>query len=114
MLSFAAKWVYFSLQPMFVLYRITAGVSGDVAINSKGNRVPVFVFSNRQHGGWIPIVEIDQTKPINESVKLYNSSTVWPGGTTTVPLDEPKCGFHGEKCVSPTGKRIANNCRCHF
>jgi len=81
---------------------IFKGVSGNVAINFEGNRVPVFVFSNRQHRGWTPIVEIDQTKPQNESVKLYNTSTVWPGGSTTVPLDEPKCGFHGEKCVTPT------------
>ena len=79
-----------------------------MAINFEGNRVPVFVFSNRQHRGWTPIVEIDQTKPQNESVKLYNTSTVWPGGSTTVPLDEPKCGFRGEKCVTPTGKRTAS------
>ena len=82
--------------------RNAAGVSGDVAINYEGNRVPVYVFSNRKHGGWIPIVEIDQTKPNNESVTVYNlSSVVWPGGNTAVPLDEPKCGFHGEKCVAP-------------
>lgn len=84
---------------------VISGVSGDVAINAKGNRVPVFVFSNRQGGNWVPIVEIDQTKPQNESVKIFTLSVVWPGGTTAVPLNEPKCGFHGEKCVvPPTGK----------
>ena len=78
-------------------------MSGDVAINYYGNRVPVFLFSNRQRGAWTPIVEIDQTKPPEQSVKAYNVSTVWPGGTITVPLDEPKCGFQGEKCVTPKG-----------
>lgn len=86
-----------------VSYCIITGVSGDVAINSVGNRVPVFVFSNRQLGAWKAIVEIDQTKPVNESVKAYGVLAVWPGGSTTVPLDEPKCGFHGEKCVDATG-----------
>ena len=78
-------------------------MSGDVAINRVGDRVPVFVFSNRQLGDWKAIVEIDQTKPRKESVKEYDVLAVWPGGSTTVPLDEPKCGFHGEKCVDATG-----------
>ncbi|CAH3132089.1 unnamed protein product [Porites lobata] len=82
------------------------GVSGDVAINAQGNRIPVFAFSNRQGGSWVPIVEIDQTKPQNESVKIFTLSVVWPGGTTAVPLDEPKCGFHGEKCVVPPTERV--------
>ena len=76
-------------------------MSGDVAINQEGNRVPVFVFSNIQNGRSVPIVEIDETKPSNESMKFYNVTTVWPGGTATVPRDAPKCGFRGEKCVSP-------------
>lgn len=89
----------------YLFANVISGVSGDVAINAQGNRVPVFVFSNRQGGNWVPIVEIDQTKPQNESVKIFTSSVVWPGGTTAVPLNEPRCGFHGEKCVvPPTGK----------
>jgi len=74
-------------------------MSGDVAINGEGNRIPVFVFSNRQNGRLIPIAEIDQTKPNNESVTVYNMTTLWPNGVTTVPLDAPKCGFRGEKCL---------------
>ena len=81
-----------------------SGMSGDVAINSEGDRIPVFVFSNRQHGRLIPIAEIDQTKPNNESVTVYNVTTLWPNGVTIVPLDEPKCGFRGEKCLTPEGK----------
>ena len=89
----------------YLFANVISGVSGDVAINAQGNRIPVFAFSNRQGGSWVPIVEIDQTKPQNESVKIFTLSVVWPGGTTAVPLDEPKCGFHGEKCVvPPTGK----------
>ena len=80
-------------------------MSGDVAINSDGNRIPVFVFSNRQNGSLIPIAAIDQTKPNNESVTIYNMTTVWPNGVTTVPRDAPKCGFRGEKCLkTPEGK----------
>ncbi|KAL9987194.1 hypothetical protein ACROYT_G001458 [Oculina patagonica] len=75
------------------------GISGEVAINREGNRVPVFVFSNRQHGRLIAIVEIDQTKANNESVTIHNVTAVWPNGTTTVPRDTPKCGFQGEKCL---------------
>ena len=78
-------------------------MSGDVAINAFGNRVPVFVLSNRQNGQLKTIVEIDQTKPQSESVTYYNLSAVWPGGSTEVPLDEPICGFFGEKCVIPPG-----------
>ena len=74
-----------------------------MAINALGNRVPVFVLTNRQNGQWKTIVEIDQTKPQSESVKRYNVSTVWPGGGTLVPLDEPTCGFRGEKCVTAPG-----------
>lgn len=81
----------------------TSGLSGDVAINSGGNRIPVFVFSNRQNGSLIPIAAIDQTKANIESVTIYNMTTVWPNGVTTVPRDAPKCGFRGEKC-SPEGK----------
>lgn len=82
-----------------------SGMSGDVAINGEGNRIPVFVFSNRQNGRLIPIAEIDQTKPNNESVTVYNMTTLWPNGVTTVPLDAPKCGFRGEKCLkTPEGK----------
>lgn len=79
------------------------GMSGDVAINSEGNRIPVFVFSNRQNGSLIPIAAIDQTKANIESVTIYNMTTVWPNGVTTVPRDAPKCGFRGEKC-SPEEK----------
>lgn len=80
-------------------------MSGDVAINSVGNRIPVFVFSNRQNGRLIPIAEIDQTKPNNESVTIYQMTTLWPNGVTIVPRDEPKCGFRGEKCLrTPEGK----------
>ncbi|XP_068741213.1 atrial natriuretic peptide receptor 1-like isoform X3 [Montipora capricornis] len=87
---------------------IFQGVSGDVAINALGNRVPVFVLTNRQNGQWKTIVEIDQTKPKSESVKRYNVSTVWPGGGTLVPLDEPTCGFRGEKCVTAPGDEEFN------
>lgn len=83
----------------------TSGMSGDVAINSEGNRIPVFVFSNRQNGSLIPIAAIDQTKANIESVTIYNMTTVWPNGVTTVPRDAPKCGFRGEKCLkTPEGK----------
>lgn len=82
-----------------------SGMSGDVAINSEGNRIPVFVFSNRQNGRLIPIAAIDQTKPNNESVTVYNVTTVWPNGVKIVPRDAPKCGFQGEKCLNtPEGK----------
>ena len=82
-----------------------SGMSGDVAINWAGNRIPVFVFSNRQNGRLIPIVEIDQTKLNNESVTINNITTIWPNGVTTVPRDAPKCGFQGEKCLTtPEGK----------
>lgn len=78
-----------------------------MAINREGNRVPVFVFSNRQHGRLIAIVEIDQTKANNESVTIHNVTAVWPNGTTTVPRDTPKCGFQGEKCLkAPEGEWI--------
>lgn len=90
-----------------VVFVCISGISGEVAINGEGNRVPVFVFSNRQHGRLFAIVEIDQTKANNESVTIYNVTTVWPNGTTTVPRDTPKCGFQGEKCLkTPEGECI--------
>ena len=88
-----------------IVFVYISGMSGDVAINSEGNRIPVFVFSNRQNGRLIPIAAIDQTKPNNESVTVYNVTTVWPNGVTIVPRDAPKCGFQGEKCLNtPEGK----------
>ena len=66
----------------------------------------MFVFSNRQNGHLISIVEIDQTKPNIKSVTVYNVTTVWPNGTMIVPRDAPKCGFGGEKCLkTPDGER---------
>ena len=31
-------------------------------------------------------------------VKRFNVTTVWPGGSTEVPDDEPPCVFHPEEC----------------
>lgn len=75
-------------------------MSGDVSINAQGNRVPVFVFSNRQNGIAVPIVEIEETNPGNQNITSFNVTTIWPGGTTVVPRDAPVCGFRGEECVS--------------
>lgn len=86
-----------------VIFVCISGISGEVAINEDGNRIPVFVFSNRQNGHLIAIVEIDQTKTPIDSVTTYNVTTVWPNGTTTVPRDTPKCGFQGEKCLNTPG-----------
>ena len=45
----------------------------------------------------VSVKEIDLNK--KNAVTHFNVTQVWPGGTTTVPLDEPKCGFQGEKCI---------------
>ena len=86
---------------MTVSFLCIPGLSGDVAINSHGNRVPVFVFSNRQNGSVVPIAEIDETNPGDPNVTIYNVTTIWPSGTTVIPRDAPECGFRGDECVSP-------------
>jgi hypothetical protein len=43
---------------------------------------------------WLNESNIDEQK-----YKQYKNKTpTWYGGSTTVPLDTPPCGFHGELC----------------
>ena len=72
-------------------------MSGPVAIDFSGNRVPIFVFNNRQNGKYVAALEIDLTGTYG--LKVNNETAIWPGGTTIVPKDKPKCGFDGKLCM---------------
>ena len=72
------------------------GMSGSVAIDRSGNRVPVFVFNNRQDGQYEAAFEVDLTA--DDRLMVNNATVVWPGGSTIVPKDRPRCGFDGNLC----------------
>ncbi|KAK3709909.1 hypothetical protein QZH41_020028, partial [Actinostola sp. cb2023] len=77
------------------------GSSGYVGIDANGNRVPLFVFSNRQSDRLVPTFIVDLLKKPGEPgyfIVLNDTKQIWPGGGTTVPVDEPRCGFDGSKC----------------
>ena len=35
-------------------------------------------------------------------IRRQNATIKWPGGRTGPPQDSPRCGFHGELCLTPT------------
>ena len=81
------SWVSFNnLKVSFTF----AGMSGPVMIDKRGNRVPAFVFENIQSSSNLPFLELDVS---GTKVKQYTAKVVWPGGSTRIPDDEPKCLF---------------------
>ena len=65
-------------------------MSGPVRIDDKGNRVPLFVFENIQQNTSSVLLELDLHGNV---VRRSQVVAVWPGGSTKVPDDEPKCVF---------------------
>ena len=59
-------------------------------IDKRGNRVPAFVFENIQSSSNLPFLELNVN---GTEVKQYTAKVVWPGSSTRIPDDEPKCLF---------------------
>ena len=72
-----------------------AGMSGPVMIDGKGNRVPVFVFENVRKNSSLAFLELDSLGTV---LRRYEMKPLWPGGSTRVPDDDPKCVFDRTSC----------------
>lgn len=92
MICFAAVIVKYVALRLYVMF---TGMSGPVMIDSKGNRVPFFVFNNIQNSIGSTLLELDSRGTV---VTPSHVSAVWPGGSTKVPDDEPECVFDAETC----------------
>ena len=42
-------------------------------------------------------------RKLDETVKVPKMDLIWPGESTEVPLDGPKCGWDDEKCMKTSG-----------
>ncbi|XP_031564714.1 atrial natriuretic peptide receptor 1-like [Actinia tenebrosa] len=80
------------------------GMSGPVTIDNKGNRVPTFVVENVLINDTKPLMELWSNGTIQEVFKV---DTVWPGGGTTRPDDNPECVFI--KCPLPEEGHLVRN-----
>lgn len=76
-------------------------MSGPVTIDKQGNRVPTFVVENVLINDTSALMELWSNATVKE---VFNVDTVWPGGGTTTPDDDPKCVFI--KCPLPGKLRI--------
>ena len=70
-------------------------MSGPVMIDSKGNRVPIFVFENIHNSTGSALLELDSRGTV---FRRHNIKAIWPGGSTRVPDDDPRCVFDPEPC----------------
>ena len=75
----------------------STGVSGPVGINSKGDRVASYQIKNFLQSGTTD-VRIANYFGTSGNLEWLNKTIVWPGGTTTIPLGRPECGFDNEFC----------------
>lgn len=64
-------------------------------IDNKGNRVPVFVFENIHDSTGAALLELDSSGTV---LQRHTIKAIWPGGSTRVPDDNPKCVFDPKPC----------------
>ena len=83
------------------------GMTGTVRIDEKGDRQPNYVVQMVQDGKLVPLMEWIATE--KRMQKLYKpddpsdwSGLIWPGNSTTIPLDSPPCGWENERCEEET------------
>ena len=70
-------------------------MSGNVKLDSQGNRIPLYEVTNDHDGQSLIAVTFE---PINEKEMKTPNRQHFPGRTEKIPLDVPTCGFYGEKC----------------
>lgn len=72
------------------------GVSGPVGIDEKGDRVASYRIQSFLPG--MKTVRVGNYFGTNGELQLLNRTIIWPGGTTTIPIGRPACGFDNEFC----------------
>ncbi|XP_067043577.1 atrial natriuretic peptide receptor 1-like isoform X3 [Acropora muricata] len=85
-------------------YKIHFDTNGDAEFN-----LTLLQFSgNKVSPGMIPVgdFQIMYRNGTKEGQQVFirrqNATIKWPGGRTGPPQDSPRCGFHGELCLTPT------------
>lgn len=72
------------------------GVSGPVGIDEKGDRVASYRIQSFLPG--MKTVRVANYFGTTGELQLLNQTIIWPGGTTTIPIGRPACGFDNEFC----------------
>ena len=85
----------------FGLYHLSfdfLGKSGKVKLDPYGDRIPQLTISNYHQGEEQFIANFNPDKQHILQDNNFQSPIYFADGTTTVPIDEPICGFQGSKC----------------
>jgi len=69
------------------------GYSGNVQLDSKGDRIPILQLRNFIGGEAKTIHTFKGDTHLNGNIVVQ-----WPGGVLSAPADRPKCGFDGQGC----------------
>lgn len=79
------------------------GMTGDVVINSVGDRSPDYYIQSYQNGSFIPLLRWSALQ--HKLFKVYNpeqaddwTGLYWFGNATNIPSASPRCGWKGEFC----------------
>ena len=73
-----------------------SGISGPVRIDENGDRVASYGL--RLFSAGMKTVNVANYFGTTGELQLLNKTIIWPGGTTTIPLGRPACGFDNEFC----------------
>lgn len=85
------------------IFRCLAGKSGDLEIDTNGDRVTSYQLEIGKGGAFHTFAIFHGP---SKAYQFQNTTTiVWPGGSTVAPLGRPPCGFDMEFCPpKPVGK----------
>lgn len=74
------------------------GASGNVTIDQVGDRASALVLKNIQNGKYKRTANFFVSR---NYLQVLNTTVIWPGKTTAIPIGRPTCGFNREFCPPP-------------
>ena len=79
------------------LFFLASAYTGPVNLDEQGDRIPMFVISNVVNAELVIRTVYD---PLDPRPLPDNVTFIFPGNTTNIPPDVPKCGFLNEHCIT--------------